>query len=392
MTARVIALDLDGTLLTPHKTLLPSSLDALSRAKEAGFQLIIVTGRHHVAIHPFYQALALETPAICCNGTYLYDYQAKTVLDADPMPVDKALQLIDLLDEHQIHGLMYVDDAMLYEHPTGHVVRTSRWAQTLPPEQRPTFAQVSSLAQAARDVNAVWKFALSGSISQGAKDAGISYKSAWDAINDMNQLSEHMLVERATGGKGGGGAVLTRYGQRLIQLYDLLGQIQQKAFDVLSDDDALPLDSLLAAISRFSLQTSARNQWFGTITARDRDQVQQHVDVLLADGKTRLKVALTAQSGERLGLEEGKEVLILLKAPWVGITRDAAVARAADNQLSGTISHIERGAEQCEVLMALPDGQTLCATIPTSDAATLKEGDDVIAWFNADRVIIATLC
>ncbi|VEB61921.1 Putative phosphatase [Salmonella enterica subsp. enterica] len=53
------------------------------------------------------------------------------------MPVDKALQLIDLLDEHQIHGLMYVDDAMLYEHPTGHVVRTSRWAQTLPPEQRP---------------------------------------------------------------------------------------------------------------------------------------------------------------------------------------------------------------------------------------------------------------
>ncbi len=76
------------------------------------------------------------------------------------MPVDKALQLIDLLDEHQIHGLMYVDDAMLYEHPTGHVVRTSRWAQTLPPEQRPTFTQVSSLAQAARDVNAVWKFAL----------------------------------------------------------------------------------------------------------------------------------------------------------------------------------------------------------------------------------------
>ena len=48
-----------------------------------------------------------------------------------------------------------------------------------------------------------------------------------------------------------------------IQLYDLLARIQQKAFDVLSDDDALPLlNSLLAAISRFSLQTSARNQSF----------------------------------------------------------------------------------------------------------------------------------
>ncbi len=30
-----------------------------------------------------------------------------------------------------------------------------------------------------------------GSISQGAKHAGISYKSAWDAINEMNQLSEN---------------------------------------------------------------------------------------------------------------------------------------------------------------------------------------------------------
>ncbi len=66
------------------------------------------------------------------------------------------------------------------------------------------------------DVSLLKHIALSGSISQGAKDAGISYKSARDAINDMNQLSEHMLVERATGGKGGGGAVLTRYGQRLI--------------------------------------------------------------------------------------------------------------------------------------------------------------------------------
>ena len=114
MTTRVIALDLDGTLLTPKKTLLPSSIEALARAREAGYQLIIVTGRHHVAIHPFYQALALDTPAICCNGTYLYDYHAKTVLEADPMPVIKALQLIEMLNEHHIHGLMYVDDAMVY--------------------------------------------------------------------------------------------------------------------------------------------------------------------------------------------------------------------------------------------------------------------------------------
>ncbi|STV77273.1 phosphatase [Klebsiella michiganensis] len=36
MTSRVIALDLDGTLLTGKKTILPASLDALARAKDAG--------------------------------------------------------------------------------------------------------------------------------------------------------------------------------------------------------------------------------------------------------------------------------------------------------------------------------------------------------------------
>jgi HAD superfamily hydrolase (TIGR01484 family) len=71
MSYRVIALDLDGTLLTPRKTILPESLEALARAQQAGVKVLIVTGRHHCAIHPFYQALQLDTPAICCNGTYL---------------------------------------------------------------------------------------------------------------------------------------------------------------------------------------------------------------------------------------------------------------------------------------------------------------------------------
>ncbi|MDU2881369.1 MAG: TOBE domain-containing protein, partial [Enterobacter sp.] len=138
--------------------------------------------------------------------------------------------------------------------------------------------------------------------------------------------------------------------------------------------------------------TSARNQWFGTVTGRDHSQVQEHIEILLADGTTRLKAAITAQSGQRLGLNEGQEVLVLLKAPWISIALNPEQAAEADNQLRGRISHIERGAEQCEVLMTLPDGQLLCATVPVNDATELDEGAVVTAYFNADRVIIATLC
>ncbi|MBP1131331.1 MULTISPECIES: molybdenum-dependent transcriptional regulator [Serratia] len=232
-----------------------------------------------------------------------------------------------------------------------------------------------------------------GSISQGAKLAGISYKSAWDAINDMNQLAEQTVVERATGGKGGGGAQVTHYGERLIQLYDLLGQIQQKAFDVLQQDN-LPLDSLLAAISRFSLQTSARNQFFGTVIGRDHQKVQQHLDILLNDGKTRLSAAITQQSADRLQLSPGKDVLALIKAPWVKLNTDPALAGAADNALEGVVASIQPGTDHSEVLVTLTGGETLCATVanPELQQLKLRPGSTVQALFNADRVIVATLC
>ncbi|HEY1846558.1 MAG TPA: pyridoxal phosphatase [Buttiauxella sp.] len=195
MTYRVIALDLDGTLLTPQKTILPESLTALERARESGCKVVIVTGRHHVAIHPFYQALALDTPAICCNGTYLYDYHAKKVLASDPLRPQQALDLIDLLDSHDVHGLMYVDDAMLYERATGHVQRTENWARALPEGQRPVFRHVASMREAASEVEAIWKFALTDEdiprlqsfVKEVEKQLGLACEWSWHDQVDVAQ-------------------------------------------------------------------------------------------------------------------------------------------------------------------------------------------------------------
>jgi molybdate transport system regulatory protein len=229
-----------------------------------------------------------------------------------------------------------------------------------------------------------------GSISQGAKLANISYKSAWDAINEMNTLSEHLLVERATGGKGGGGATLTRYGKRLIQLYSLLGQIQQKAFDVLQDDQ-LPLDSLLAAIARFSLQTSARNQFFGTVEQISPDPIQELVYIRLANGNTVIKAAITKRSVDNLRLTPGKEVLTLIKAPW--ITLSNAKADDEDNQLPGTIASLQRGEKNSEVIIELEGGEQLCAMVHNQalQAISAEIGMAVFAQFSAESVILASL-
>ena len=52
----------------------------------------------------------------------------------------------------------------------------------------------------------------------------------------------------------------------------------------------------------------------------------------------------------------------------------------------------EQGEAQSEVLIALPDGQMLCATVPNAQVEDMQEQQQVTAYFNADRVILATLC
>ena len=56
-----------------------------------------------------------------------------------------------------------------------------------------------------------------GSISKAAKVLGLSYKAAWDAVIAMNNLFPSPLVERQTGGKRGGGAVLTPRGETVLK-------------------------------------------------------------------------------------------------------------------------------------------------------------------------------
>ncbi len=55
-----------------------------------------------------------------------------------------------------------------------------------------------------------------GSISAAARSMEMSYRHAWKLVDSMNRQSRKILVERSTGGKGGGGARLTRAGEKAV--------------------------------------------------------------------------------------------------------------------------------------------------------------------------------
>jgi len=58
-----------------------------------------------------------------------------------------------------------------------------------------------------------------GSISAAARSMQMSYLRAWKLVDSMNRQGRQPLVEKSTGGRGGGGARLTETGERSIELF-----------------------------------------------------------------------------------------------------------------------------------------------------------------------------
>jgi molybdate transport system regulatory protein len=58
-----------------------------------------------------------------------------------------------------------------------------------------------------------------GSISAAGRAMDMSYKRAWDLVDEINRICRQPAVERQTGGKNGGGAVLTPFGVSLVARY-----------------------------------------------------------------------------------------------------------------------------------------------------------------------------
>ncbi|OOF58515.1 TOBE domain-containing protein [Rodentibacter myodis] len=222
-----------------------------------------------------------------------------------------------------------------------------------------------------------------GSINQAAKNANVSYKSAWDHLEAMNKISPRPLLERNIGGKNGGGTTLTNYAKRLLQLYDLLESTQDHAFRILQDE-SIPLDSLLSATARFSLQSSARNQFFGKVARQRMIHSRYIVDVDVAELPSPFQVSITTKSAERLKLMTEKEVMLMFKAPWVKITEHPLENQ--ENQFPVTIKSLN---EEEGILQFGHTDIEFCATVTPSN--TYQVGQSVWVHIDQAQIILATL-
>ncbi|AMK33310.1 TOBE domain-containing protein [Pseudomonas mosselii] len=193
-----------------------------------------------------------------------------------------------------------------------------------------------------------------GSITRAAKAAGISYKAAWDAIDELNNLAAKPLVERSTGGRGGGGARLSTEGERVLRLYQRLQALQAQILE--SAEDSSDLDLL----GRLMLRTSARNQLQGRISGLRREGRHDRISLDLGGG-LEIEALITRGSTERLELALGATVVALLKAGWVRLLGADETPEPGSNCLKAKVEEVLIEDGPGEVRLALGNGQTLCA-------------------------------
>ncbi|RMO84207.1 Molybdate transport regulator ModE [Pseudomonas syringae pv. tagetis] len=223
-----------------------------------------------------------------------------------------------------------------------------------------------------------------GSITRAAKSAGLSYKAAWDAIDELNNLAQKPLVERSVGGRGGGGAKLSVEGERVLRLYQRVQALQAQVLETAENSSDLDL------LNRLTLRTSARNQLLGRIVAITRQGHHDQIRLQLADEEF-IEAQVTHDSTLDLGLEVGTDAVALIKAGWLELHAQHVEVTNGNNCLVGQIeSVIDADDGPSEVRIKLPSGLTLCALATPAhlQAQQLKTGVTVQAGFAASFVLL----
>lgn len=91
MDYKLIAIDVDGTLVNSQREITTATLEALSNAQLKGAKVTLATGRNSNAARPFAQAVAADAPLILCNGARVEEARSGKAIARDNVPLRDAV-------------------------------------------------------------------------------------------------------------------------------------------------------------------------------------------------------------------------------------------------------------------------------------------------------------
>lgn len=110
---KLIAIDLDGTLLNSYGKISNKNKNAIKKAKENGTQVIIASGRHITSVKSFAKEINSENYSICGNGAILYDMKNDEILYNKFIDKEKILEIINVCEQNSIYYNIYTETEIL---------------------------------------------------------------------------------------------------------------------------------------------------------------------------------------------------------------------------------------------------------------------------------------
>lgn len=106
---KLIAIDLDGTLLNEYSMVPESTAEVLREAKEQGVEIVLASGRPANSIITFAKSIGIDNYLIAGNGSLLYDIQNKENIFDAFFDKNQALQIADICEENSIFYNAYTE-------------------------------------------------------------------------------------------------------------------------------------------------------------------------------------------------------------------------------------------------------------------------------------------
>lgn len=100
---RMIATDLDGTLLAGKSNLPEENIKALQRAMEAGVRVVLSSGRIIEAMTFLSEKIKVNAPLICYNGAMVYDPLSDEILYGKTVPCETAVKVLREIEKTGVH-------------------------------------------------------------------------------------------------------------------------------------------------------------------------------------------------------------------------------------------------------------------------------------------------
>ena len=112
---KLVACDLDGTLLSSNRQVSQENLQAIKKMQEKGIPFVVATGRIYASAKDYAKSLDLQTPVIACNGAVVVDPVDDSILFEYPITSENAYRLIEIGHQHKIHFHFYDLDTVYME-------------------------------------------------------------------------------------------------------------------------------------------------------------------------------------------------------------------------------------------------------------------------------------